>query len=169
LSEQLRELATTGWSGRRSRWWRRRHRRSSGRSGSSDPGSDDHRRLHRDRGLEPVAQVHEVRKELRDDDRLSIDVDACEHRRASRWQRVEQIVDPSSLGLIRTRQPVHHHEPSGRRPVREKRLDVSRRDALAQLVFRVELVAGHRRGETCRCEVAWWRLRAADGIPLYSC
>jgi hypothetical protein len=48
-----------------------------------------------------------------------------------------------ALAIGRTAETMHHHEPSRGGHVGEIALHVPRRDALAQLVFGVELVAGH--------------------------
>jgi hypothetical protein len=69
--------------------------------------------------LEPLTQIGEVGKKLRDDHRLIVDFDAREHRRASRWQRLEQRVDATTLRLARAGESMHHHEPSRRDHVRE--------------------------------------------------
>jgi hypothetical protein len=54
------------------------------------PRSDHQRRLNSDSGFEPVAQIDEVRKKLGDDHRFFIDLDAREHRRRPRRQRVHE-------------------------------------------------------------------------------
>jgi hypothetical protein len=141
LAENPREVSTVR-SRRRlhGRWFGRRGRRRRWQT-----GPDHYCRLHRDCCFQPVPQVHEIGQELRDDDWLTIHVEARDHGRAPGRQRAEQRCDASSLTLVRAAEFVHHHEATCRGHVREVTLHATRRDALSQFVFRVELVAGHRR------------------------
>jgi len=94
--------------------------------------------------LEPVPEVREVGEKLADDHRVTVDVHLSENRRGARRQRRDERVDPSALGLVRPREAMHHHESARRGYMGEITLHAARGDTLTQLVFCVELVAGHR-------------------------
>jgi hypothetical protein len=65
---------------------------------------------------------------------------------------------------------MHHHQAPSRDHVGEVALHGAGRDALAQLVFGVELVAGHRQVVSLKVTaVRSLALRAATLDPLYSC
>jgi hypothetical protein len=75
-----------------------------------------------------------------------------------------------ALAIGRTAETMHHHEPSRGGHVGEIALHVPRRDALAQLVFGVELVAGHRQDVSLKVTArSRGAPRAATAKPLYSC
>jgi hypothetical protein len=165
FTEQQREIATV--RRRRLRSGRPKYRGSRGRASRTLSGPNHNGRLHGDRCFEPLTKIREVRQELRHDQWLALDIHPREHRCGARRQGVHERVDAMALAIGRAGEAMHHHQPTGRDHVREVALHRARRDALAQLVFGVELVAGHRQVVSVRVtasEIAGAACRRARSV-----